>query len=229
MTPKGKNFRQLQDAILLFSEDAVLAEKNIDTSDTPYNRRAMVRALFAMIEGTIFILKQMALATAAHQNILNTGELLLLEEKIPEITSKGECRMQTKYINLKDNLTFVSHVIKRLHGFTLQLGKDATHWEQFEKTIKVRNRITHPKDPNDLWVSDEDLKNIRAVSSWFFELLVDAMEQLFTTIVVPRLHAIEQNVSLLSDSLKEISDAKIKITVEQHLQEIRKILKNSEL
>ncbi len=49
--------------------------------------------------------------------ILNTGELLLLKEEIPEITSTGGCRMQTKYIKLKDNLKFVSCVLQKLYGF----------------------------------------------------------------------------------------------------------------
>ena len=91
----------------MFLEDARLAEENVDKSDSPFNRRTMVRALFAMIEGTIFFLKQAALATDIQRDILNAGELLLLKEEIPELTSTGQCRMQTKFIKLKDSLKFV--------------------------------------------------------------------------------------------------------------------------
>jgi hypothetical protein len=39
-------------------DDASLAEKMLEANDTQYLRRCYIRALFAMVEGAIFTLKQ---------------------------------------------------------------------------------------------------------------------------------------------------------------------------
>lgn len=58
--------------------------------------------------------------------------------------------------------------------------------------------------------------------SWFCELIVDAVDQLYTAIVVPRLQVIGDNISELSESMNQISEAGTRAIFEQHLKKIRK-------
>lgn len=116
-------------------------------------------------------------------------------------------------------------MLQKLYGFNLELRIGATHWDHFGKSIEIRNRITHPKSSNNFRISDEDLQNIREVSSWFCDV-TDALEQLYTITVVPRLHAIDQNLNQISDSINKTSDKKMTAIVTQHIQEIKETLKN---
>ena len=43
-------------------------------------------------------------------------------------------------------------------------------WRCTQETIKVRDRITHPKEPKDLMVSGVELKTAQEAEQWFFSL-----------------------------------------------------------
>ncbi len=52
-------------------------------------------------------------------------------------------------------------------------------WRAMEKTIEVRNRLTHPKRREDIIVSDEDLADLVRANEWLLQArdMMDAVNQ----------------------------------------------------
>jgi hypothetical protein len=218
MTTRVKKLHDLINPIVQFAEDAGQAENNVDAEDTQYNRRVMVRALFAMIEGTIFFLKQTALATSTiKKDVLTTGELILLQDQTAEINTKGEAKLKTKYIRLQDNLKFTSLILGKLYGITIELRIDRKDWKNFSEAIAIRHRITHPKSTEDFLINDTNLQTIREVSSWFCDLTVHAVMGIHREIVEPRLKAITEDLTQLSKNLTQLSNTAKNSQVEQQI------------
>jgi hypothetical protein len=46
-------------------------------------------------------------------------------------------------------------------------------WDAFRKALKIRNRITHPKDHEHITVTEDDLKTVNLALEWAFDSLVD--------------------------------------------------------
>ena len=74
---------------------------------TESGERSFVRAAFAMIEGSVFNLKQMALALSKHgKGGFSQAELVMLEEVSYDLDDKGTTKSQIKFIPLSRNIRF---------------------------------------------------------------------------------------------------------------------------
>lgn len=138
------------------------AEKDLARDDSPFRRRAYVRATFASVEGFVFALKRIAL-TKPH--LFEPGELTLLLEKEHVLTNMGDVRPRPRFLRVDDNLRFAFKAFMRFHGSddALDTGQG---WAAFQKAITIRNRVTHPKRIEDLSISDDDVRTIRQAAHW---------------------------------------------------------------
>jgi hypothetical protein len=159
------------------SDDVDRAAKEMDSGDDPYLRRNYVRTVFAMIEGTIYLLKQILIEADSSKQAqsvgkLSTGELALLGEKTFNVTDKGEVRDQPKYLSTAANLRFTMKCIEKVFKHKVDLN-DADAWKNLENAVVVRNRITHPKKLGDLEVSKTEAEQAKRVSQWFTKFVID--------------------------------------------------------
>ena len=91
MKIRVRKFGDLKNPIIKFAEDAGMAEDTIDANDTQYNRRVFARALFAMIEGTIFFLKQTTFSTLSSEaGRIRIDEAMILQDLTVELSSNGK-------------------------------------------------------------------------------------------------------------------------------------------
>ena len=65
MKLKVKKFGDLTRPIIQFAKDVKEAEDSLEAEDSQYKRRVLARALFAMIEGTVYFLKQTTFSTGS--------------------------------------------------------------------------------------------------------------------------------------------------------------------
>src|ERR1051325_3802506 len=74
---------------------------------TESGERSFVRAAFAMIEGTVFNLKQIALALSKNdKGGFSQAELVMLQEVSYDLDDKGATKSQVKFIPLSRNIRF---------------------------------------------------------------------------------------------------------------------------
>jgi len=147
-------------------------------SKTDSAARSFVRAVFAMIEGSIFNLKQMALNLSAHgRGSFSKAELVMLEEVSYDLDSKGGAITQTKFMKLPANIRFAFDAAARGFGVTYKLEVGSSGWANFRESIDIRNRITHPKKIDDLELSDTEVQKVVDTGTWFLECQRELFQQ----------------------------------------------------
>ncbi len=106
LVKRNREIDTLGDMVKLLIKDANTCESHIRKEDSQFWRRALVRAVFALIEGGTYRVKQAALGAAESQLVLPTeeaqpifsaAEILLLKEESYEVSEKGEPYVQPKF------------------------------------------------------------------------------------------------------------------------------------
>src|SRR5262249_13758111 len=141
---------------------------SLNKNDKQFWRRALVRSLFAFIEGMNFRLKRGVLVVNERIPLnLTTAELSLLKEE-QYIIDKGEPVTRKANIRLVDNLEFSFKMyFERLFDRPYDLKKGTKGWEAFIQSIKIRDRITHPKASIQMSITDDELEIIKQTFDWY--------------------------------------------------------------
>src|SRR5262249_37351552 len=147
----------LMEMVGTLHQDVCRASDDLEREDTPYRRRASVRAVFASIEATVFKLKGYALQNRQKVDF-SAADIALLKEESYSVDN-GKAQAQPKFIVLDKNFQFAVNMFSRAlkPPFVLDKGKD---WEAFRRAIQVKNRITHPKSPAALEISDTEMEDM---------------------------------------------------------------------
>lgn len=169
------NLGDIKDRLMPLLEDAHWAEQALDKQDNQFTRRAYIRSIFAMIEGSIWVLKQTVIhAPVSDGGIkrLLPGEYALLSDMTYELKSNGQIKEQTKYLKLPANCRFTFDVLAKYFRSEFNLGVGTVAWDNFLAAQEIRNRITHPKTVSEFEVSDNEIATCKEACSWFNDLIV---------------------------------------------------------
>jgi hypothetical protein len=143
-------------------------------------RRTAVRAIFALIEGVVYRMKQLAYEVHAYEGtLLPSADVasLLLEESY-ELNDKGVAITRPNYPQIEKNIKFAFASVARAYNITYQLNFGDVRWDAFKKTLKVRNRLTHPKNTQDLIVSDEEAAIMMVAYIWFLSSMKALVDEI---------------------------------------------------
>jgi hypothetical protein len=137
-----------------------------------YHARQLIRAIFAYFEGVTFSVKVSSIARCDELEIETTDhERYLAVEVDSALTDKGEVEERSAHLKLASNIRFAFRLLDRAHGGTLGFDPSARWWSDLMTSIRVRDRLMHPKMPGDLDISGDELTAaLRAMSG--FELML---------------------------------------------------------
>lgn len=142
-------------------------------ADSPANRRAFIRAVFAFVEGCTYRFKLLALSFATHRgNSLSIGEVSVLSGQTFRVDDSGHIRVRRLQISPSANLQVATRLAARC--FKVDTPKPANSksgWNRFHKAVKVRNRITHPNTASELAISDAELQLVNHAFIWSVSIL----------------------------------------------------------
>jgi hypothetical protein len=132
-------------------------------------RRSYCRAVFALIDGATFGLKQ---------HVLEMFEYELGEEEIARLRewqeSKGKSSPSSGrplFLPVAKNVFFAFDMLSNCCGAQNPIDRSGGEWRTFLEAISIRNRITHPKNAAALEVTDGQLAKVAAASRWYVETL----------------------------------------------------------
>jgi hypothetical protein len=131
-------------------------------------RRMYTRSAFALIEGTLFQMKQTVLEASNLYGIdLSKQETALLSEESYDLNDKGEPITKAQYHQLPKNLKFAFKTMARVFDAKYDLKVNDNGWTTFLEAIKIRNRVTHPKQIQDIIISDKEMHVLGEATLWF--------------------------------------------------------------
>lgn len=148
------------------------------TKSNDYNR-VFVRSLFSMIEGMTYRIRQILLHRYKNNEInLTTEQALVLKESSVYIDDTGICITKQKNYRFENLVRFTFKTYCDIYKKKEILDKyiSDNRYCLFKDAIKIRNRVTHPKTGNDIFVNGRELILLLSVENWFDDLIFDIFE-----------------------------------------------------
>jgi hypothetical protein len=126
-----------------------------------YWRRNAIRALAATVEGIVFSLKRLALATATVMEIkLEVEELEFLKE---ESTSIGK---KARLPGFRDNLKRTFKLFAKICGTSCSTDFGQGGFNALCQTFELRHRVMHPKSSVAFYIEDDETKRAGEAIEW---------------------------------------------------------------
>ncbi len=154
-------FTALWDVI---TEDVQLAYKELINSDSQFHRRNFIRSFFSMLDGFVAAMKQEILEIESPEKIDYQTMCVLKEQQF--FIDKDEIKASEKFFPIDTNLRLTSRLFFKSLGGRFSLSVTGQGWQSFQRSIKVRNRITHPKKANDMIVAAKEIQD--AINSYIW-------------------------------------------------------------
>jgi hypothetical protein len=131
-------------------------------------RRGYVRTLLAFVEGMTHAFKDLLLtANQAKRVELTVPEIFLLTEVQFQLDAKGNARHVRRPLRQRDTVRFTLRLLGRVADTPFQPNFGDEGWRSFLKAVQIRNRVTHPRTREDMWVTKEDLDIVDRGVQWF--------------------------------------------------------------
>jgi hypothetical protein len=139
-----------------------------DDSEDQFWRRTLVRALFAAVEAVSYSLKRFALAASEVPGVnFSAADLAALREEAYDLEESGKPKTSKAKLRTLPNLLYAFQAFTRAQFIEYNLDTKGQDWEAMRATIKIRDRLTHPKGSGSLIVTNKDLDLVIQAAHWF--------------------------------------------------------------
>jgi hypothetical protein len=177
--------RVLGEIITVLSRDLdrlfkrMLSSANCGTfteSDASY-ARALIRAFFALVEGTCNALKVQALGDMLddEERDIDSGIVSVVFEERFDLDDHGEVVVRPFTYTMQKNIKFAFRLYSEASNHPNTLNTSASWWGALVEMSRVRDRLMHPKRPEDLDVAPHDVVRCAEAGHGFHEAVVALM------------------------------------------------------
>ena len=155
--------------LVILMHDVLLASQRRDLEDVQATRRDLIRTMFAAIEGASWEYREHVRSIAADLDSLPPLVEMALSEKTYWVAENGEIDEQVRYISMPAMIRLTTRLAESIcPGFEFDFKNDG--WVSFKTSIKIRNRITHPKSITDLEITDDEIAVCQSAYFWIIHL-----------------------------------------------------------
>jgi hypothetical protein len=159
-----------------FDEGTVDVDGNLD-ADYEFHARQLVRAVFSYIEGLSFSVKASAAWKCMRDGVeITPQERYIAAEVEYKINDKGDVVERPAQITLARNIRFAFALTEKAHKVPAQFDPSVEWWSCLREAIRVRDRLMHPRMPEDLDISPEELIKTIKAKNGFDRLLMRYIE-----------------------------------------------------
>jgi len=163
--------------VAVLTKDVEHCAEMANSTQEQFWRRSLVRAFFADVEGTIYRMKQIAYACREQTGVsFSTGEEHVMLEKAYSLDDKGLVQEQRMQITLLNNMRFSFSIYARAHTSDYKLNVSDNRWNDFRASVKIRDRLMHPKRAADLDVSVDEMSTLQNAYDWYMQNRTAVME-----------------------------------------------------
>ena len=167
-------------------DDVQQNRNQIETNDSPLNRRNYLHSLFSYYEFSLSTLRertaQLIISSYEFNGHLDIHELYALMDNTVRLSDNGHIKLDNNRLPFLSLAAFTLKTYAKLINFEKAVLSDH-RWESLCKSIKIRNRITHPKLDTDIEISNDELKIIYDGWSWWIEIVKQLRDADLTAIL----------------------------------------------
>ena len=153
--------------VLAQDADANFEIMQADSNDL--NRRNYVRSLFAFYEAVLANMRESLAERLVLKNSIKESfdlhEIYPLLDEVASISENGKISKRPNQSPFKNLVKYVINIACKeyqVEGNVFDNG-----WNDFQSSIQIRHKITHPKYEKDISISDEELKIIVRGLEWW--------------------------------------------------------------
>ena len=160
--------------------DVDQCKENLSDTHTGIWDRFYTKTVFSMVEGVSYRTRRYIIsAVDAGLYLLDTPSIKMLCESTYKLDASG------KIIEKDENLSFVPgfKFTFKSFGKCLGMGKFVEQafcdngFGNFKKSVEIRNRLTHPKETEEMIVSGSELMLVESAEKWFHALVLPLIER----------------------------------------------------
>jgi len=143
-------------------------------ADYEFFARQLIRAVFAYIEGITFSVKVRAAAHCIENGVEISPQDRFFAADIDHfLDEKGQVVEQRAMLRLASNIRFAFSLSERAYGTGRLFDPGVEWWSCLMKSIRVRDRLTHPKMPEDVDIAGEEIVAVLKAREGFDRLLLE--------------------------------------------------------
>jgi hypothetical protein len=168
--------KDLVEAGAVLLKDVAFARSQLDHQPEQFWRRQYIRACFAFIECNVSNLKRLIYALHESDALsIGLGELVLIKEEAWNVDNHGTAVKAKQKISILKNIRFTLDMITKHVAKDFMADYSDARWEKLTKSVGIRNRITHPRSPEDTQVDDSELNDMKGAMSWVWHTFAKAV------------------------------------------------------
>jgi hypothetical protein len=106
----------------------------------------------------------------------------LCEEVIYDLDNTGKVKERDARLRFRENLIFAFSVFGRVKGVSYTLPIGDSGGQALTRSIKVRDRLMHPKSPDDLSVKDDEVRDALTGLRWVWAHHLKLMREILAKV-----------------------------------------------
>ena len=147
-------------------------------ADYEYEARQLIRSILAYIEAVTFSVKVTCVERCMKSGIdVSDHERYLAIEVNGALNDKGEVIERSARIRLGQNVRFAFSLLEKASGRPSTFDPSDEWWSCFRETVRVRDRLMHPRMPEDIDISGSDIVNALNARRGFDSVLLTEIER----------------------------------------------------
>lgn len=151
-------------------QDIILAEDRVEATMSPTASRDFVRAAFALNEGLLDwfrgLVSKWLVGRMLRYDELQIAKLYMIGTVTHRLSKQGKLETEAARRSFINDLAFVIRTGAECWHLDPTKFFSDVGWDQTQKALKVRHRVTHPKRKDDLYISTEELELVRESMRW---------------------------------------------------------------
>lgn len=169
----GNDIERCHAALVDSIDDGEIDADGSVSADYEYHARHLIRTVIAYIEAVTFSVKVYSVQKCMDSGIdVTDHERYLTVEVEGKLNEKGEIYERPTKIRLAQNVRFAFRLLEKANGQPTKFDPSEKWWSCFKETIRVRDRLAHPRMPADIDVSGAEIISALEAKNGFSRILM---------------------------------------------------------
>lgn len=161
----GGDVERCQKMLMEAIDQGEVDEEGNVSADYEFHARNLIRSIIAYIEAVTYSVKVHSVDKCMKAGIsVSDHERYLAVEIDGALNDKGEIIERPSKIRLSSNVRFAFNLYEKASGEKIKFDPGDEWWTCFKETMRVRDRLTHPRLPDDIDITGKEIAN--AIKAW---------------------------------------------------------------